>query len=178
MRQLKQFMALVMVSASLMFNSCSTSDDGGDGGNAPQGILVAKVDGTSYKSWEISSSATVANNGNNLIIIATNSDGNAFSISIFGYEGAGKTYEFDGTTLGPFNTVSYTQTDVNLSNPTASTTKIWSAPYEDAVAGTVSISEETDTHVKGTFSFTAKNTDDDSVITVTEGSFNLNKQTS
>ncbi len=178
MRNLKQIMLFVMVGSLLTFNSCSSSDDGGDGGNAPGGTLVAKVNGTTYQSLEISSQATVANNGNNLIIIATNSDGNAFMMSVFGYEGAGKTYEFDGSSLGVFNTASYSETEVNLSNPAASTTEIWQAPFADAVAGSVSISEETDTNIKGTFSFECKNVNGDgSVKTISEGSFNLKKTT-
>ena len=70
MRTLKNFMLLVMTLSLATFTSCSNDDDGGSGGNAPSGTLIAKVDGTSYESWEISSSATIANNGNNLIIIA------------------------------------------------------------------------------------------------------------
>lgn len=45
------------------------------------------------------------------------------------------------------------------------------------MVGEVKISEETATTVKGTFSFTAKNVNgDQSTKTITEGSFNLEKQ--
>jgi len=178
MRTLKQFMLLVMTMSLVSLSSCSKDDDGGSGGNAASGTLAASIDGSSWQSLEISSSATIANNGNNLIIIATNSDGKAFSMSIFGYEGVG-TYEFTGATVGVFNTASYSETDVDLSNPQNSTTEIWQAPYDDTLAGTVSISEETDTNIKGTFEFTCKNVNgDQSVKTISEGSFNLEKQTS
>lgn len=178
MRNLKHIMLLVMVGSLLTFTSCSKDDDGGSGGNAVSGTLTANIGGASFQSMEISSKATLANAGgiDNLIIIASNSDGNAFSISIFGYTGVG-TYDITGASLGVV-TASYTETDVNLSNPAASTTEIWQAPYDDTKVGTVSISEETDTNVKGTFSFTCKNVNgDNSVKVVTSGEFNLSKQT-
>ena len=177
MRKLKQFVLLVTLISTVTFTSCSTDEDGGDG-SAPSGILTATVDGKSYKSWEISSSATLAttNGLKNLIIIASNSDGNAFAITIFGYEGEG-TYELTGANLGVTNIASYTSTDVNLANPTASTTEIWSAPYDDTKVGIVTITEESDSKVIGTFSFKAKDNTGGSIIDITDGAFNLNKQT-
>lgn len=98
-------------------------------------------------------------------------------MTVFGYEGVG-TYEFTGANIAITNTASYTETDVNLSNPTASTTEIWQAPYDATLVGSISISEETDTKVKGTFSFKCKNVNGDaSVKDITDGSFNLGKQT-
>ncbi|MDH7913251.1 DUF6252 family protein [Winogradskyella sp. SYSU M77433] len=176
MKKLNQILLLIMTVSAVTFTSCSSSDDGGGGGNAPSGTLVAKVDGTNYESWEISSSATVANNGQNLIIIASNSDGNAFSFTIFGYEGVG-TYDFDGSSINNFNTGSYSETAVDLNNPQNSTTEMWQAPYDNSMVGSLSVSEETDDKLIGTFEFTGKNLNgDQSVKTITEGSFNLNKQ--
>ena len=176
MRTLKNFMLLVMTLSLATFTSCSSDDDGGSGGNAPSGTLVAKVDGTSYESWEISSSATIANNGQNLIIIASNSDGNAFSFTVWGYDGVG-TYDLDGSNINNVNVASYTETDVDINNPQASTREIWQAPYDNSMVGSLSVSEETDDKLIGTFEFTCKNLNgDQSVKTITEGSFNLNKQ--
>jgi hypothetical protein len=178
MRTLKQFMLLVMTMSLVSLSSCSKDDDGGGGGDAPSGTLVAKVDGTSYQSMEISSSATIANSGQNLIIIASNSDGNAFAFTILGYEGEGKTYPIGGG-ANIFNSASYSETEVDLNNPMNSTTEIWQAPYDDTMVGEVSISEETDTNIKGTFEFTCKNVNgDQSIKTITQGSFDLEKQTS
>lgn len=176
MRIIKNTMLLVLMMSIVTLTSCSSDDDGGSGGNAPSGTLVAKVDGTNYESWEISSSATIANNGNNLIIIASNSDGNAFSFTIWGYEGVG-TYDFDASIISNVNVASYTETDVDLNNPQNSTTEIWQAPYDDSMVGSLSVSEETDDKLIGTFEFTCKNVNgDQSVKTITDGSFNLNKQ--
>jgi hypothetical protein len=179
MKKLNQIMLLVMIGSLLTITSCSKSDDGDDGGGAAaSGTLSAKVDGKSYQSMEISSSATVANVGSvkNLVIIASNSDGNAFAMTIFGYTGAG-TYEFTGANIAITNTASYSETNINLSNPTASTTKNWQAPFDATKVGTVTISEETDTRVKGSFSFMCKNVNgDNSVKDITNGAFNLKKQ--
>lgn len=178
MGNLNKILLILSVVSLVTLTSCSKDDNGGDGGNAASGTLTAKVDGISYQSMEISSSATLATAGSvkNLVIIASNSDGNAFAITIFGYTGEG-TYEITGANVGGV-TASYTETDVNLSNPTASTTEVWQAPYDNSSVGSISISEESDTNVKGSFSFKCKNVNGDSSIkNVLEGSFNLSKQT-
>jgi hypothetical protein len=178
MKNLKQIVLLVIIGSLLIITSCSTSDDEDGPITAPSGLLVAKVDGTSFESFELSSSVTVSTTAgiSNLIIIATNSDGNAFSMTIFGYEGAG-TYEFTGADVLITNSASYSETAVNLSNPLASTTELWQAPYDDTLVGLVTITEETNTNVIGTFSFKAKNVNgDNSIKNITEGSFDLKKQ--
>ena len=179
MKKLNLFLLLITTISLVTFSACSTSDDGGDGGNAPSGLLVAKVAGKSFKSFEQSSSATVSASGGSktLIIIATNSDGNAFSMTVFGYEGAGKTYDFTGAALGVMNVASYSETKINLSNPTASTTELWQAPYDDTKVGSISISEETDSKIIGTFNFKGKNVAGDGSFKDADGSFNLKKQT-
>lgn len=176
MKHLKIITLCFLTLAAFTFTNCSKSDDGGDGGNAPNGRLVAKVDGKTFESLEISSTATIANDGQNLVIIATNTEAIGFAISVFGFEGVG-TYEFDGGSLGVTNTAIYTETNVNLSNPANSTTEMWAAPYEASVAGTIKVAEITDTKVIGTFSFKAKNSNDNSIKTIAEGSFNLKKVT-
>ena len=166
-----------MTVSLVTITGCKSDDDGGSGGgSAASGTLAASVDGVSFQSLEISSSATIANSGQNLIIIASNSDGNAFSISIFGYSGPG-TYPLGGG-VNITNTASYSETDVDLNNPQNSTTELWQAPFDDTQVGEINISEETDTNIKGTFSFMCKNTGgDQSVKDITNGSFDLGKQT-
>ena len=69
------------------------------------------------------------------------------------------------------------ETAVDLNNPQNSTTEMWQAPYDNSMVGSLSVSEETDDKLMGTFEFTGKNLNgDQSVKTITEGSFNLNKQ--
>lgn len=176
MRNLKQIMLLVMTVSLVTLTGCKSDDDGGSSGSAASGTLTASVDGISFTSLEISSSATVANGGQNLIIIASNSDGNAFAMTIFGYSGPG-TYPLGGG-ANITNTASYTETDVDLNNPQNSTTEIWQAPFDNMQVGEINISEETDTNVTGTFEFMCKNVGgDQSVKDITNGSFNLGKQT-
>ena len=178
MRHFKNFMILVMTLTAVTFTSCSNSDDTGDdpgAGGASSGVLVAKIDGTNYQSSAISSSATVANNGQNLIIIASNSSGKAFALTVLGFSGEG-TYPLGGG-ANITNSASYTVTDVDLNNPQNTTTEIWQAPYDNTAVGEIVVTSVTDSKVKGTFNFTCKNVGgDQSLKTITAGSFNLNKQ--
>lgn len=165
-----------MTLTAVTFTSCSSDDGGGNDpgtGGAASGVLVAKVDGNSYQSMEISSSATVANSGQSLIIIASNSSGNAFAFTILGFEGTG-TYPIGGG-ANILNSASYTETDV--SNPQSPTTEIWQAPFDDTMVGEIVVTEVTDSKVKGNFNFSCKNVGgDQSVKNITDGSFNLSKQ--
>jgi len=175
MKTLKKLLLVLLMGAIATFTSCSSDDDGGSSGAAGSGTLVAKVNGTSYQSMQISSSATISTSasGQTLIIIATNSDGNAFSFTILGYDGVG-TYNFDGSVTSGVNVASYSETEVNLSNPQASTTELWQAPYENSMVGALKVAEETDTKLKGTFEFTCKNLNgDNSIKTISDGAFDL-----
>ena len=182
MKTIKKVMILLLGVTVIGLTGCSNDDnaDGVGSGSAASGTLSANVGGTSYQSMEISSSATVADLGNSksLVIIATNSDGNAFNMSVFGYTGPG-TYKLTGADVIITNTASYTETNVDLNNPLNSTTEIWSAPYDATEVGTIIVTEETDSKIKGTFSFMCKNVNgDNSVKDITDGAFDLGKQTS
>ncbi len=174
MRRLNQFMLVLMTFSLVTTTSCKSDDDGGNPGGAPSGTLVATVDGVNYQSLDITSSATVTSQ--NLTIVASNADAKAFAITIVGYDGPG-TYPIGGG-ANIFNVASYTETDVDINNPMNSTTEVWQAPFDDTQVGEINITEETDTKVIGTFNFTGKNVNgDQSEKTITNGSFDLNKQT-
>ncbi len=171
MRKLNLTMLLIMmISVVTVFTSCSSDDDGGSNGAAASGTITAKIDGTQFTSLEITSfanSTTVG--GQTILILQGNTSEQAINMQITGYEGTG-TYEISDANV--FINASYIEPDIN--NPANSQT--WSAPYQDSgVAGEIKISEETDTNVVGTFSFTCKNSNDDTTKTITEGSFNLEK---
>lgn len=161
-------MLLILVIASL--SSCSKDDDGGGDGGAVSGIIKAKVNGAEFSTMEITSFATMASGGGqNTLVLQGNTATQGINMNIFGYEGVG-TYELKDSNV--FITASYIEPKV--SDPTNSPT--WNAPYQNSgVIGEIKISEETSTHVIGTFSFKAKSTNDGSTKEITDGSFNLKK---
>lgn len=171
MKNLKQFMLFLMIGSLVTLSGCSSSDDGGNGGNAAEGTITAKVDGASFTSLEIASTATLVSATSTLILQGSDADGKGFLITINGYAGPG-TYNIDGNAIG-FSVAVYLEADV--SNPANMQT--WQAPYNTSVNGTISVSEETSDNVKGTFEFTGQNASDNSQKVISEGSFNLGKQT-
>ncbi len=171
MKNFKTLMLFIMIGSLVTLVGCSSDDDGGDGGNAGAGTMTAKVDGTTVTSIELASQATLVASTSTLILQGTDANGIGFVITINGYTGTG-TYNIDGNTTG-FSVAIYIETDV--SNP--SNTQSWQAPYNTSINGSVSVSEETSDNVKGTFEFTGKNANDNSQKVITDGSFNLSKQT-
>ncbi|RSK39078.1 DUF6252 family protein [Mangrovimonas spongiae] len=173
MRILKNVMLLLTVVTFVTFTACSSDDDGGDPGSvgAASGTISAKIDGSNFTSLEMTSFANKASGGGQTtLVLQGNTQDQAINMTINGYEGEG-TYELSDSNV--FIIASYIEPDI--SNP--ANTQTWSAPYQDSgVAGEIKISEETDSKVKGTFSFTAKNSNDGSTKVISEGSFNLNKQ--
>src|SRR5690606_7834201 len=124
------------------------------------------------KSLEMTSIASETNAGGSTTITIQGSDANGKGIFIIinNFDGTG-TYEFSDSNV--FVNATYVEADIN--KPMNSQT--WSAPYQDSgVVGEVKISEKTDTKIKGTFHFKAKNTEDQSIKNIAEGSFNLNIQ--
>lgn len=169
MKTIRQTISVLFLSTALFFSACS-SDDNGGGGAAGAGTITAKVDGVSVTS---SPQLTVfteisAGGSTTLTMQGTNMDGKGFNIIINGFAGVG-TYEFGGSALVA-NVASYVEG--NAANPLATST--WTAPYDDTtVRGEITFTTATDDSIIGTFQFTAKNPTDDSVKTITEGSFNL-----
>ena len=175
MKTLKHLTLLLMCLSLITISSCSSDDDGGDGGGdqgAASGTITAKINGNSFTSLEMTSIASLANGGGQTTLtIQGNTQSQAFSMIINGYDGVG-TYEISDSNV--FRIASYIEP--NISNP--ANTQTWSAPYENSgICGEIKISEETDSKIKGTFNFTCKNAEDDSTKNITEGSFNLTKQT-
>lgn len=171
------FLSLLASTIFFTNTSCTSDDDGGGGGTAAAGTITAKVNGSTVTTLNM---VTFANQVGSMLSIQGNTGGTsskAFVLNITSFDGVG-TYDIGGGTggLGLAN-ASYTEISVNLSNPMASTTKVWQAPYTGgAKVGEIKISEATATGVKGTFQFSCKNSDDNSTKEVTQGSFNVNFQ--
>ncbi|MEZ4874144.1 MAG: DUF6252 family protein [Flavobacteriaceae bacterium] len=156
---------------SLVLVSCKKDDDGGGDPQAASGTLTAKVNGTSFTSLEIATTANeVTGNGVTTITIqGSDANGKGVVMIINGYSGVGSYEISDSNTI--FNTATYIE--ANISNPANS--QSWMAPFQNSgVAGEINISEKNDTTIKGTFSFEAKNANDNSTKSITEGSFNMN----
>lgn len=169
MKTIKFICACLLVSTSLFISSCS-DDDGGSGGTAGAGTITGKVNGTTVtSSTQLTQGSRVsAGTTTTLSMQGTNFDGKGYTFTVNNFTGTG-TYEIGGSN-SVFVIASYVEG--NATNPLE--TAIWTAPYDDtSVRGEISFSEVTDDNVKGTFSFTAKYPDDNSIKTITEGSFNV-----
>lgn len=152
--------------------SCKSDDDGGSGGSAAEGTITAKVNGSNFTSLEMATSAQMVSAGGTttLMILGSSMDQNGITLSISALDGTG-TYQIGGG-ANVFVTASYTEANVN--DPMNS--QVWQAPYDDSVAGEISISEISETKVKGTFHYSCKNVNDGSIKNITDGSFNVNLQ--
>lgn len=166
MKTFNQFFIILLISTA--FIACKNDDDGGDGGPAGAGTIEASVDGASFTSTPMLTTATAINLNGTSTISITGSDmgGRNISISIIGvYDGVG-TYSIGGG-ANIVVTASYTE------GSTAGV-ETWVAPYDDVVAGELNISNDTDTNLTGTFNFMCKNGNDNSIKNITSGSFNVN----
>ncbi len=163
---------VVMAVVAISLTSCKKDDDGGGGGGAASGTVQAKVAGSEYKSDAALTSAvrTDANGTSSVMITANTMNGRNITLSIMGgFEGVG-TYDIGGG-ANVFGNASYTEVDV--ANPSDSET--WVAPFDSTIAGKISVSEVSDTSIKGTFNFKGKNADG-TFKEITEGSFDVNFQ--
>lgn len=170
MGNLKNFMLLLMTMSLVILSGCS-SDDNGGGGSAAQGTITAKIDGTGFTSLDIASMASLVTASNILTLQGNDANGNSIIMVINGYNGTG-TYNFDGNSI-PLNIAIYLEIDIN--NPT--NVETWTAPYQAALNGSVTITQESDDNIQVMFEFTGQNANDMSTKAITNGSFSLDKQT-
>lgn len=166
------FLATVLSTSIL---SCS-GDDGGEstgGGIAVEGTITANVGGGSFTSMSMATTAMKVETGGayTITIQGTDAGGKNMQLILNGVDGSTGTYEI-GVDTAISAIGSYTE--VNIANPMDSQT--WVAPYEDGgVAGSITITEISDTNIKGTFEFTARNQENaQDTKEITGGSFNVN----
>ncbi|MDI1257267.1 MAG: DUF6252 family protein [Flavobacterium sp.] len=156
--------------------SCAGGDDNGGGGTTTaNGTIKAKVGGANFTSLAAATTAMKVATGNNFLIqlLGTSSTGKALSLTLAEVPATTGTYDIGGDNL---ISVAGSFVDTNISNPQASPTYV--APWDGGgVAGSITITEITDTKIVGTFHFTAKNqADQTDVKEVTNGAFNVNFQ--
>lgn len=167
MKSIKHLGFAIVLAVTTILSSCSSSSDGdGGGGGAASGTVQAKAGSTNFKSMTQASWAT--KQGGMIIVQGSDATGKAIQLMITG--NATGTYQISDT--GISNIASYTE--VNLTNMSS---KTWAAPYEGSGnVGSVTITDLTDTNVKGTFTFTGKNQSGSDTKAVTNGAFNVNFQ--
>jgi hypothetical protein len=172
MKTMKKFGIFLAIALVSLVTSCSSDDGGGGGATASLGQVKARVAGSNFTSMELATFATkqVVGGFTTIIVQGSDASGKAIQIIITGYQEGTNTYEIsDDATI---STVA-TYIESNISNPLNSL--VWAAPYDNSGAvGTVTITEISDTNVKGTFNFTGKNQDGEDTKVVTNGAFNVN----
>ena len=173
MKKIKQLGKIAFLALALSFGSCSSDDGGGStGGSAASGTIKANVAG---KSITTASQATFATrSGAFLSINGTTMGQEALGIIIYNFTGEGTYDVITGNDLGAV----FSYTKIDLSNP-MSTSNTWTAPLDETTgtSGTVTVTEITDTDVKGTFSFKGIN-DLGTYKEVKNGAFNVKIQQS
>lgn len=174
MRTTLRFMSYAALATIFTFTSCKKDDPEGGNGNVSEGVIKAKVDGNWVNTESITGAANLVQSFGTLTLQGNSAgtSSKAFVFVINGFEGTG-IYPIGGANNIAVSG-SYTETTVNLSNPMNSQVKIWQAPYTGGnEVGKVNVTEVSDSHVKGTFEFKAKNNTDNSIKEIAEGSFNL-----
>lgn len=167
MKTIKHLSFAIVLAVTTILSSCS-SDSNGGGGNAAAGTIKAKAGNVNFTSMTQASYAMMQSGM--LVIQGSDASGKAIQLMLMGVSEAG-TYTISDT-AGISVIGSYTE--VNLSTFDSTT---WAAPYDGSgTVGTITISEITETTVKGTFSFTGKNQEGTDTKAVTNGSFNVNFQ--
>ena len=170
MKTIKKMIIAIMAMGIVTVISCKTDDDGGDGGTASSGTVNATIDGTSYESDAMGTSAQlISAAGIETLTITSNEFATSKNITIVinGLDAEG-TYQIGGEAN---ISIVASYIEANVSNPADS--QIWSAPSSDAIAGEFNVSSLSDTNIQGTFRFTATNNQNGTTVEVTNGSFNL-----
>lgn len=170
MKTMKFLMVALVATCVLSLQSCKSDDDGGDAGSASNGTVRASIDGASYSSDAVGTSVSqIIAGGNTTTVITSNelSSSRNITLTMNGVDAEG-TYMIGG---GANISIVASYIEANASNPTD--TQIWSAPFDDTPSGEVNIVTITDSKIEGTFEFTARNPQDESTVSVTNGSFNL-----
>jgi hypothetical protein len=177
MKSIKQFGIMLSVIVAIIMSSCSGDDNGGGGGgSASLGKVTAKASGKNFKSYVAAATKNAIGNAYMIGIQASDENGTAIQLVLTGVDGQPGTFQ-----IGSDSNISvagtYTETQINLSNPTASTYTTWAAPYENSgVVGSITITEITETNIKGNFEFKGKNQAGADSKQVSNGAFNLNFQ--
>lgn len=168
MKNFKHLAAFAVLALAFTFTSCSSDDGGGStGGSTASGTIKATVAGKTITTMAQGTFAT--RSGNFLTLTGSTMSQEVLGITIYNFTGAGTYNLITGNDLGAV--CSYTKLDLNDPQSTHNT---WYAPLDETTgtSGTITVTEVTDTDVKGTFSFKGIN-DLGTYKDVKNGSFNV-----
>lgn len=170
MKTFNKTILVLLAVLAVSFTSCKKDDDGGDDPQGGTGTFSAKVDGSNFSGMQGTVMAQLTNNGNGQVLAVTGGtmESENLQMIIQNFDGEG-TYNLNFLNIG---TYSYLP---DPSNPDPNTIVLYTT-VGDGLSdnGTISISSFDGNTVKGTFSFTGYNIDDESdTVDVTEGQFNV-----
>ncbi|MFC4633920.1 hypothetical protein ACFO3O_08380 [Dokdonia ponticola] len=74
MKTIKTMMMALIAISMIMVQSCKSDDDGGDSGNVPSGTVTASVDGESYQSDALGTSASIVEAGGSMTLSITSNE--------------------------------------------------------------------------------------------------------
>lgn len=180
MKKMKKLSTLILATVFSSFVlSCSSDDSGSDGGAiAAHGTISAKINGTNFTSTQMATMATKVNvSGTAHVITVTgtqmdmNAGGTSKTLTLVMNVPDLEPRSYD---VGGDNLVTITASYVEVNTATFESTA-YAAPYEGGeLAGTITITEITDTNIKGNFSFKVKNQNDQNdAKQITDGAFNV-----
>jgi len=183
MRKLNVTFLLICTLFLTVITSCSNDDPEDDDVEvvtAAEGTMIAEVDGNAFTSLSLATFATfqtIPGVGTYLNITGSDVNVTTITLNIYDYNGVG-TYNLE--IVDDFiyvNNALYAETNVDVNDPLKSTVVQWGVPTEDRtdITGSVTITEDTDTKIVGTFEFTAITDDLSSTVEITSGAFNLSK---
>ena len=172
MKKIKQLGKIAFLALAISFGSCSSDDGGGStgGGTTANGTIKATVDGKTITTAKAASFAVKSSSF--LQISGTTMGQEALGIIIYNFTGVGTYDVITGNDLGAI----FTYSKININDP-MNTSNTWYAPLDETTGtnGTVTVTEITETNVKGTFSFKAIN-DQNTYKDVKNGAFNVDIQ--
>lgn len=146
--------------ASLSLVSCSDDDGGSNGGNSSE-YVKAKIDGDNFSSSGTFDAVSATNPMEGILMIQGSDDSGAFiQISLMNFDGEG-TYDVS------------TQLNGYAQYGTVNLVATFNSAMGNGATGEVTITESTDTYVKGTFEFIGRRTQEGTPATVevTNGEF-------
>lgn len=148
---------LFLLFITIVSSSCSSDDDSNPGQDGY--YLTAKVDGADYSTDFVTISAFQDNT--DIYLISGVGEESSFGFSLE-----------SPVSIGTFSAT--TSEDIVLFYQVINPYAVWSAT-EVAGSGTITITENSASYVKGTFSFTGANPADDTLKVITEGKFKAQK---